>query len=154
MESAIQLRIASQKYAYASLQMHEAVAKKAGLPGTDHKYLGFFLQHNQLTAGELAKLCGLSTGAVTGLIDRFENRGFITRIQDHKDRRKVVVVPDIVKIKALLQPLYQEFQNNMDELMATYTVPESEAILSYLSKMTELMQSHTTNINTSNNGTP
>ncbi len=32
----------SQQYAYTSIHMHEAIAQKAGLRGTDHKYLGFF----------------------------------------------------------------------------------------------------------------
>ena len=64
----------SQQYAYTSIQMHEAIARKAGLPGTDHKYLGFIMEKGQMTAGELSELTGLTTGAVTGLIDRFEKR--------------------------------------------------------------------------------
>ncbi|WP_314509005.1 helix-turn-helix domain-containing protein [Xanthocytophaga agilis] len=54
--------------------MHEAVARKAGLSGTDHKYLGFLIEKEQITAGEFSTLTGLTTGAVTGLIDRFEKK--------------------------------------------------------------------------------
>ena len=43
-ELATQIRRLSQQYAYSSIQMHEAIARKAGLPGTDHKYLGFLMQ--------------------------------------------------------------------------------------------------------------
>ena len=68
------VRKLSQQYAYTSIQMHEAVARKAGLPGTDHKYLGFIMEKGQMTAGELSTLTGLTTGAVTGLIDRFETK--------------------------------------------------------------------------------
>jgi hypothetical protein len=64
----------SQQYAYSSLQLHETIARKAGFTGTDHKYLGFFLQKGSLTAGEVATLAGLTTGSVTGLIDRFEKK--------------------------------------------------------------------------------
>ncbi len=54
--------------------MHEAIAKSAGLTGTDHKYLGLIIQHGEMTAGKLSKLTGLTTGAITGLIDRLEKR--------------------------------------------------------------------------------
>ena len=64
-------RTASRQYSDASIFMHEAIARKAGLSGADHKYLGLILQHKELTAGEIAKLTGLTTGAVTGLIDRW-----------------------------------------------------------------------------------
>ncbi len=46
---------ASREYSYASTFMHEAIARRAGLSGADHKYLGIILQHGQLTAGELSK---------------------------------------------------------------------------------------------------
>jgi hypothetical protein len=49
------MRKLSQHYAYASIQMHEAVGRKAGLSGTDHKYLGFLLEKGQMTAGELSQ---------------------------------------------------------------------------------------------------
>ncbi len=73
-ETLTQIRRLSQSYAYTSIQLHEAVARKAGLTGTDHKYLGFLMKAEQMTAGELAALTGLTTGAVTGLIDRFEKK--------------------------------------------------------------------------------
>jgi DNA-binding MarR family transcriptional regulator len=126
------VRKVSQQYAYASLQMHEAIARKAGFGGTDHKYLGFFLQKGSLTAGELAGLSGLTSGAVTGLIDRFEKRELVKRIADKKDRRKVVVVPDTEKITALMKPLYQTFQNESEKLLGTFSDQELEVIEHYL----------------------
>ena len=46
------LRHLSQQYAYVSIKMHEAIAQKAGLSGTDHKYLGFLIVKGQMTAGD------------------------------------------------------------------------------------------------------
>src|SRR5215204_2418081 len=100
----------SQQYAYTSIQMHEAVARKAGLSGTDHKYLGFFLVKGQMTAGELSQLTGLTTGAVTGLIDRLEKRKLVKRKLANDDRRKVHIVPNTKNIRDLLVPLYKEFR--------------------------------------------
>jgi DNA-binding MarR family transcriptional regulator len=132
------VRKVGQQYAYSSLQLHEAIARKAGFTGTDHKYLGFFLQKGNLTAGELAALSGLTTGAVTGLIDRFEKKGLVKRVSDKEDRRKVVVVPNTEKIMALLKPLYGPFQKESDKMLGTFSDKELLVIESYLLRATEL----------------
>ncbi len=141
-------RKTSQQFAYTSLQFHEAVSKHAGFAGTDHKYLGFFLQKGSLTAGELAELTGLTTGAVTGLIDRFEKRKLVKRQYQKNDRRKVIVVPDSKKIMALLEPYYKEFQKETEKLLAGFADSEIEIIDSYLLKSIELMKSIKENLKT------
>lgn len=138
-ENRIALRKVSQRYAYTALQMHETIARLAGFSGTDHKYLGFFLQKGSLTAGELAALSGLTTGAVTGLIDRFEKKKLLKRQFDKNDRRKVIIVPDSKKIKALFEPFYRKFQSETDKLISNFTDQEIEIIQSYLLKSIELM---------------
>lgn len=138
-EFVIQIRKLSQLYAYTSIQMHEAVARKAGFSGTDHKYLGFFLQRGELTAGELAELTGLTTGAVTGLIDRFEEKKLVKRQYDKTDRRKVIIVPDAKKIMALLEPFYKEFQAETDKLVASFSEKEKKTIEAYFVKAIALM---------------
>jgi DNA-binding MarR family transcriptional regulator len=141
-----EIRKLSQLYAYTSLQMHEAVARKAGFAGTDHKYLGFFLQKGRLTAGELSVLTGLTTGAVTGLIDRFEEKELVKRELDPNDRRKVYIVPDTQKIMALLSPFYQKFQSATDKLFESYSKLELEVIQSYFLKAIDLMNETKTRI--------
>jgi DNA-binding MarR family transcriptional regulator len=42
-----------------------------------------------LTAGELATAAGLTTGAITGVIDRLERAGYARRVRDSRDRRKI-----------------------------------------------------------------
>ncbi|QNL48740.1 MarR family transcriptional regulator [Olivibacter sp. SDN3] len=135
----IEVRKLSQLYAYTSIQMHETIARQAGFSGTDHKYLGFFLQKGKLTAGELAGLTGLTTGAVTGLIDRFEKKKLVTRQYDKSDRRKVFIVPDTKKITALFEPFYKAFQKETEDLLASFSDTEINIIKSYLLKNTELM---------------
>lgn len=129
----------SRQYAYTSIQMHETIARKAGFSGTDHKYLGFFLQRGELTAGELADLTGLTTGAVTGLIDRFKKKNLVKRQPDANDRRKVMIVPDTKKIMVLLQPFYKDFQKGTEELIASFSEREIDIIQTYLLKAITLM---------------
>src|SRR5258705_13443923 len=95
------IRKLSQQYAYTSIQMHEGIGRKAGLSGTDHKYLGFLIEKGQMTAGELSNLTGLTTGAVTGLIDRFEKKKLAKRQFAEDDRRKVIIEPITKNIMAL-----------------------------------------------------
>ena len=47
-----------------------------------------------MTAGDISKRSGVTTGAVTGLIDRLEKGGFVRRKASESDRRKVFVVAE------------------------------------------------------------
>ena len=92
-------RLASRKYSDASIFMHEAIARKAGLSGADHKYLEIILQYKELTAGDIAKLTGLTTGAVTGLIDRLEKKKLLKRQFTKEDIENLRLVYHLVKEK-------------------------------------------------------
>ncbi|MGN6567497.1 MAG: MarR family winged helix-turn-helix transcriptional regulator [Flavipsychrobacter sp.] len=141
------MRKLSQHYAYSSIQMHEAVGRKAGLSGTDHKYLGFLLRDGAMTAGELANLTGLTTGAVTGLIDRFEDKNLVKRRFAENDRRKVIIEPNTKKIMALLEPLYKEFRSKSEKLMTSFSEKEMKIIENYFSKAIEIMDETTNKLN-------
>ncbi|WP_031530856.1 MarR family winged helix-turn-helix transcriptional regulator [Dyadobacter crusticola] len=137
------IRKLSQQHAFTSIQLHEAVARKAGLPGTDHKYLGFLMEKGQMTAGELAALTGLTTGAVTGLIDRFEKKHLVKRRYAAEDRRKVIIEPDKENIMALLVPLYEDFRSKTEKLIASFSDQESKVIEAYFAKSIEIMNEAT-----------
>lgn len=138
-EDVLRLRKLSQQYAYTSIQMHESIGRKMGLAGTDHKYLGFLIQKGQMTAGELAVLTGLTTGAVTGLIDRFERKKLVRRQADKTDRRKIIIVPDVDKIIKLITPFYKDFQDNTDRLFASFSAEEQQTLERYFKSALEVM---------------
>jgi len=146
-ESIKRVRKLVQQYAYTSIQMHEAVARKAGLTGTDHKYLGFLMQKGQMTAGELANLTGLTTGAVTGLIDRFEKKKLVKRRFAEDDRRKVIIEPVTKNIMTLLVPLYKEFRKKSEKLTASFSDKEIKVIEAYFLKAIEIMNDTTDKLN-------
>jgi len=141
------VRKLSQQYAYSSIQMHEAIARKAGLSGTDHKYLGFLIEKGQMTAGELSNLTGLTTGAVTGLIDRFEKKKLVKRQFAKDDRRKVFIEPNTENIMALFVPLYKEFRARSEKLIASFSNKESKIIETYFLKAIEIMNDATDKLN-------
>lgn len=141
------VRRLTQQHAYTSIQMHEAVARKAGLSGTDHKYLGFLIEKGQMTAGELSTLTGLTTGAVTGLIDRFEKKKLVKRTLAKDDRRKVIIEPNTKNIMALFVPLYKEFRSKSEKLIGSFSNNEITIIEAYFSKAIEIMNETTGKLN-------
>ncbi|WP_057937959.1 MarR family winged helix-turn-helix transcriptional regulator [Algoriphagus resistens] len=142
-----EFRMASRKYSDASIFMHEAIARKAGLSGTDHKYLGLILQHKELTAGDIAKLTGLTTGAVTGLIDRLEKKNLLKRKLTKDDRRKVIIVPNTENSMKLLQPFFSELQQKTTGLLASFSEKEIQVIQRYFVEATSLMEETTISLN-------
>lgn len=135
------------QYAYTTIQMHEAVAEKAGFSGADHRYLGFLIEKGQMTAGELSNLTGLTTGAVTGLIDRFEKKKLVKRRFDKDDRRKVIIEPNTKNIMALFEPLYKDFRSRSEKLTAAFPDKEIEIIRIYLTKAIDIMTETTSKLN-------
>ena len=59
-----------------TIMFHQAIADRLGMNVTDHKCAGILARSGPITAGELARRTGLSTGAITGVIDRLEHAGF------------------------------------------------------------------------------
>lgn len=146
-----QFRKASRQYSDASIFMHEAIARKAGLSGADHKYLGLILQHKALTAGDIAKLTGLTTGAVTGLIDRLEKKQLLERQFTPTDRRKVMIIPNVENSMQLLQPIFSELQEKTSALLATFTEQEIQVIERYFIEAIQIMKATTDQLNENQN---
>ena len=144
-------RHASRQYSDASIFMHEAIARKAGLTGSDHKYLGLILQHEELTAGDIAKLTGLTTGAVTGLIDRLEKKKLLKRQFSKDDRRKVIIKPQVENSMKLLAPIFNELQQKTVELIASFSEKEIQTIERYFKEATSIMRETTNALNNKSN---
>jgi len=140
----------SRQYSDTSILMHEAIARKAGLSGTDHKYLGLIIQNGEMTAGELAKTTGLTTGAVTGLIDRFEKKKLVKRQAVKGDRRKVTIVPNIQNAMRLLEPLFSALQEKTTKLIASFSEGEIQVIEKYFLLAIQIMDETTEEINDRN----
>ena len=58
-----------------TILFHQAIADRLGMNVTDHKCAGILSRSGPITAGELARRTGLTTGAITGVIDRLEQAG-------------------------------------------------------------------------------
>ena len=71
----------------------QAVAERLGLAGTDVECLEILGNEGRLTVGRLAEVTGLTTGSATRMVDRLEQAGWVRRVPDPTDRRRVLVEP-------------------------------------------------------------
>jgi DNA-binding MarR family transcriptional regulator len=107
---------------------HSRIADQMGVSATDYKCLDIVMQvEGHLTAGQIAKMSGLSTGAVTGVIDRLEKRGFVRRVRDPHDRRKVLV--EVTKMdESRYDHLFAHLADGMREVLEQFS-PEERRIV-------------------------
>ena len=131
----------------ATILMHEAIARNAGLTGIDHKYLSIILQNGTLTAGKLSELTGLTTGAVTGLIDRLEKQKLVKREFDKADRRRILIVPNLEKANKLFESSHLDLKAKVENLILTFSKDEIQVIERYLISSIQIMTQITKKLN-------
>jgi DNA-binding MarR family transcriptional regulator len=71
--------------------MDAAVADFLGVNRTDVLCLDILARLGTVTAGRLAEESRFTTGAITAVIDRLERAGYVRRLRDPADRRRVLV---------------------------------------------------------------
>jgi DNA-binding MarR family transcriptional regulator len=86
-------RVGQEVYEFqnAADAVDDAVAWVLGLNPTDQRSLGVLVMRGPMTAGRLAERAYISAGAMTVSLDRLERAGFVRRVRDEDDRRRVVV---------------------------------------------------------------
>ena len=117
-----------------SVIFSKVIADKVGQHSTDLECLDFLLLSGPSTAGKLSELTGLTTGAVTAVIDRLEKAGYVKRARDKNDRRKVIVVPNEAKIDSEIAPFSRSMGVALDALSKEFSEDEIEMILQFLAK--------------------
>jgi DNA-binding MarR family transcriptional regulator len=121
-----------RQLATANILFHQAVADRLGMHVTDHKCADILLRTGPITAGELAQRTGLTTGAITGVIDRLEKAGFVQRARDPGDRRRVIIEPLPERIERDIGPLFASLAPAMAELSARYGTRELAVIRDFI----------------------
>ncbi|WP_410717596.1 MarR family transcriptional regulator [Brevibacillus sp. SIMBA_040] len=120
-----------------AVMLHQLISEKLGLNATDHKCLDFLNRTGPVTAGQLAQLTGLTTGAVTSVIDRLEKAGYVVRDKDPNDRRRVVVKAS-PENAAQIAPLFESVMQSTIQIMSRYDEQETLLILGFIKQCNEM----------------
>jgi DNA-binding MarR family transcriptional regulator len=129
---------AGRELSTVTVLFHTALATHFGLSATDWK-CAEWIYREELTAGQLAVRTGLTTGAITGVIDRLEKAGFARRVADPNDRRRVILQP-VYSHMAELERLFTPLVGGMMAMAATYSDDEQRLILGYLQRCIEITE--------------
>jgi DNA-binding MarR family transcriptional regulator len=136
------LQQAGRRLSLATIMFHQAVADRLGLNPTDHKCIDLLASAGSTTAGELAEATGLTTGAITGVIDRLEASGFVRREDDPDDRRRVIVRV-IPKRYRDIARLFEPFGAAVAQMGASYSERELATILDFITRSCLLLREAT-----------
>jgi DNA-binding MarR family transcriptional regulator len=134
-----QLRDEIMGYFGAASDFNESVAKKLKLSRTDMRCLELIGRHGPLTAGRLAEESGLTTGAVTFILDRLEEAGMVTRRRDTEDRRRVWVEINPEAQQQLLE-VQQPVADQMREVTRHFKADELAIVRDYMRQAKEVFQ--------------
>jgi DNA-binding MarR family transcriptional regulator len=119
-------------------QLDEAVAERAGLHRTDLRCLEIVARGGPVSAGRLAAAAGLSTSAVTSVIDRMERAGRMRRVPDSADRRKVMVeVTDRARREG--RAAFAGLMEGTERLLSRYSEGELLLLDKFLDAVRELV---------------
>jgi DNA-binding MarR family transcriptional regulator len=116
----------------------QTVANRAGISASDLECLDFLNLEGRVTAGRLAEVTGLTTGAITGVVDRLEQAGLVRRERDDNDRRKVFIATIPGNI-AKVGRFYEHMQRAMLKLWETYSDAELRLLLRFATQGYETM---------------
>jgi DNA-binding MarR family transcriptional regulator len=116
-----------------------------GLNRTDGRCLDILDREGRMTAGELARAAGLTTGAVTGVLDRLETAGYVRRERDPSDRRRVFVEPT-ERTRRVGAEVYGDLGTKAAAALRRYTVDQLTAVLDFIRLDRELYESLLTRI--------
>jgi DNA-binding MarR family transcriptional regulator len=126
----------------ATAIVDEVVVELMGVNRTDGRCLDLLEHRGQMSAGELARASGLSTGAITAVIDRLEHAGYAQRVADPSDRRRVLIEPT-AKAREAAWELFAPLVELVEPLMARYTDEDLRMLIEFQRLGRETQERHT-----------
>jgi DNA-binding MarR family transcriptional regulator len=131
--------------------LHQAIAQSIGLNATDTKCVDLILSHpaGSVTAGQLSSMTGLTTGAITHILDRLEKRQIIERVRDTRDRRRIFVRVNPQSLEPLM-PQYEAIGKAYTDLVDQYSDEELQLICDYMEKASTVAEHQLANMGAAN----
>ncbi len=131
------MQVLGQTASTETALFHHAAAASFGLSITEMKTISVLLQEGSMTAGQIAERLSLTTGAITKVIDRLENRDMVKRTADKDDRRKVIVEVKSRKFEST-DNAYESMGVSFEKLLAGHSTEELEFLVRFYEATIEL----------------
>jgi DNA-binding MarR family transcriptional regulator len=122
-------------------QVDDEVARRAGINRTDLRALDHLTREGPVSAGDLARLTGLTTGAMTLALDRLETAGLVRRVRQTDDRRRISVEATR-KAERLTEQLYGDLGQLTRRRMEGLTAAQLRTVSGFLSAAREINEHH------------
>jgi DNA-binding MarR family transcriptional regulator len=133
--------------ATAVIAFHEAGARRLGMTAAERKCAGLIAEFEGATPKQLAEATSLSTGAITGIVDRLERAGYAKREPNPADRRSVIVRPrNTDRLARESLPIFASLTEAMNLLNSRYTAKERDLILRHLEDTIAILREQTAKV--------
>lgn len=114
-----------------------SIAQKVGMGMNELKCAEFLVRIGPMSAGKLAEMAGLTTGAITGIVDRLEKAGWAKRVADPNDRRRVIIHPGPQETETV-DGLYNAYMDSLTNLLADYSDDELVLMTEFIDGLIKL----------------
>jgi DNA-binding MarR family transcriptional regulator len=130
----------ARRHSTAVVLFHHAVAERLGLGPTDHKCLDLLRERGPMAGSDLGAITGLTSGAITGVVARLEQAGYLRREPDPHDGRKQIlhIALERVHIHDVIDPL----RKDVAALLENFDAHQLTAIAEFLAGTTNLVYRH------------
>ncbi|MET7878337.1 MarR family winged helix-turn-helix transcriptional regulator [Micromonospora profundi] len=125
---------AGREMSRLSMVFRYAIAERLGLTVSDLECLDYLADAGSATAGQVAERTNLTTGAVTSMLRRLQQAGYVTAERDPADRRRVIVTLRPERIAELTRP-YERFAERAARLIEGYSVEEVTLLVRHYDRM-------------------
>lgn len=130
----------ARRHSTAVVLFHHAIAERLGIGPSDHKCLDLLRERGPMTGSELAAISGLTTGAITGVVARLEQAGYVTRQPHPRDGRMQILqlALKVSPIHDVIEPL----RRDVAEVLDKFDPRQLAAVAEFLTASTELLYRH------------
>ncbi|MFE9191901.1 MarR family winged helix-turn-helix transcriptional regulator [Micromonospora sp. NPDC007208] len=130
----VDLMRAGRETSRLSMVFRYAIAERLGLTVSDLECLDYLADVGSATAGQVAERTNLTTGAVTSMLRRLQQAGYVTAERDPADRRRVIVTLRPERVAELERP-YERFAERVERLIEGYSVEDVMLLVRHFDRM-------------------
>ncbi|WP_405494645.1 MarR family winged helix-turn-helix transcriptional regulator [Nocardia sp. NBC_00511] len=131
-DATARIQISIRQLIARAVFVNDSIARQLGLRLVDLQVLNLMsLPDGPATPGDITEMTGLPSSTTTRVLDRLEAAGFLRRVSDPADRRKVSLELDTDRL-ADFESRYRELRSANAARQTLYTEAELELVAGYL----------------------